>query len=229
MTLYINSPQWFQGIDATIELLAIVVAFLIAGFGYKIYRITRQKNYQYFSISFLLMGISFIFKIISELVIYSSYIEQKIIGPYIISRTVTEPITWIHTYAHSTFKVLATFAFFILLAVTLKIHDKKVLFLLTYFMAAITLASIVIPFLFHLTHIMILALLVHKYYHNYLENQKKQALMVTLAFLAIFASHIMFLFMLYDPNLYAIGLVMQLAGFILLLYTFILVKKTKNP
>jgi hypothetical protein len=54
-------------------------------------------------------------------------------------------------------------------------------------------------------------------------------LSVTLAFLGMLVSNIVMTFMMYDPNIYAIGEFIQLLGFGLLLYAFILVKKNDKP
>jgi hypothetical protein len=225
MTLYINSPQWFAGVDSVIELLSIIVAFMVCLYSYKVYRLTKQKNYFFFSGAFFLVGVSYIFKIISELVIYSRYVEQKIIGPFIVSRTVLEQVTWVHTYSHTIFRLLLMFAFFILLVVALKVKKKQTLILLTYFMVLVTLVSSYAHFVFHLTHVIMLSMLVFHFYHNYLKRKTRQALFVTLAFLSILISHIVLVFMMYDPNIYAIGEVFQLIGFGILLYAFILVTR----
>jgi hypothetical protein len=225
MAIYINSPEWFEGIDSVIGILSIAVALLVTAYGYKIHRITKEKSHLYFSTAFLLVVISYAFRLVSELAIYSTYVKQSIIGPFIVSRTILEPVTWVHTYSHMIFRLLYTFAFLILLIVAWKIRDKPVLILLTYFMIVITIVSTYAQFVFHLTMLMILALLTFHFYHNYLKNNAKQALMVTLAFLGIMFSHILFMFMHYDPNIYAIGEGFQLLGYVLLLYAMILVKK----
>jgi hypothetical protein len=59
----------FYGIDSLVEFLIIIVAFVISYYSHKVYKIINQKNYKYFSLAFLFLGISFIFKILSNLTI----------------------------------------------------------------------------------------------------------------------------------------------------------------
>jgi hypothetical protein len=229
MTLYINSPQWFYGIDSCIELLSVIVAFIVAAYGYKVYRLSQQKKYKHFSTAFLLIGIAYLFKIISGFVIYQKVIVQQMIGPYMISRVMVEPVTWVHTYSHTIFRLLSLFAFLILIIVTLEIKNKPTMILMVYFMVLVAVVSIYAHILFYLTQILLIALLLHHFYHNYLKHKSCQALYVTLAFLGIFISNTVLTFMMYDPKIYVIGEMFQLLGFGLLLYAFILVKKNDKP
>lgn len=223
--MHIYGPDWFHGIDTTIEILSIAVAFMVSLYAYKIYKLTKQKKYAYFSAAFMLASIAYIFKVISEVVIYSHYVEQHILGPFVISKTVIQPVTWIHNYAHSLFSLLLLFSTFILLMVTLEVKNKHLLVLLTYFMVIITLISDSAPFIFHLTNVLMLSMLVLHYYNNHARIQTKQSLYVTLAFLSMLISHIILIFKEYDPDIYATGLLFQLIGFGTLLYAFILVKR----
>jgi D-alanyl-lipoteichoic acid acyltransferase DltB (MBOAT superfamily) len=229
MTLYINSPQWFAGIDSAFELISLIVAFIVAAYGYKIYKLSKEKKYLYFSSSFFLVALSLIFKIISEFVIYEKELVQQQIGPWIVTRTIIEPVTEVHVYSHTIFRLLSLFAFFILLVVTLEKKDKPTIILLTYFMILVTFVSIYAHILFYITQMLLIALLVYHFHQNYLKHKTRQALFVTLAFLGMFVSNIVLTFMMYDPDIYVIGEVLQLIGFGLLLYAFILVKKNDKP
>ncbi len=225
MTLYINSPAWFSGIDSAIELLVIVVAFIVAAYGYKVYILSNQKKYKYFAAAFGLIGLSYIFKIISELVIYKKETVMQSIGPFLISRVVIEPVIWVHVSTHTIFRLLNLFAFFVLLVVMLDIKNKQTLILLTYFMILVTVVSVYAHIIFYLTQILLTAMLLLHFYNNYQKHRTRQSLLVTLAFMGMFISNILLTFMMYDPNIYAIGEAFQLAGFSMLLYAFILVKK----
>jgi hypothetical protein len=229
MAIFINSPEWFQGIDSIIELLSLCVAFVIAWYGYKIYKLSSQKKYKYFSIGFLLIGISYIFEALSEIAVYNKYVAQKIVGPFLISRTVIEPITWIHTYSTTIFRLLLLFAFMILVLVTLDIKNKPTIILLTYFILLVTFVSMYAHMLFYITLLFLIGLLLVHYYHNYIKLKTCQSMFVAIAFLTIFVSNFVLTFMMYDPNIYVAGEAFQLTGFGILLYAFILVKRNDKP
>jgi hypothetical protein len=225
MALYINSPEWFAGIDSGIEVLSLIVAFAVSWYSYKVYRLSGEKKYKHFAAAFLLSGAAYIFKIASQIIIYEKEKVLQQIGPFLVARTVLEPVTWLHTYSYAIFSILMLFSMLVLLAVAFRIHDKPTLVLMTYFMVVITiLAGHAVPIL-HITLALMAAMLVFHFYNNYSHNKKCQALFVTLAFLSIFLSHSVMIFMMYNPTIYVMSEVLQLAGFGLLLYAFILVRK----
>ena len=225
MGLYINSPQWFAGIDSGIESLSLIVALIVSWYSYKVYRLSGEKKYKYFAAAFLLSGIAYIFKIASQVIIYEKEKVLQQIGPFLVARTVLEPVTWLHTYSYAVFSILVLFSMLILLAVAFRIHDKPTLILLTYFMVIITLLTGHAMPVLHLTLALMAAMLVFHFYTNYAKNKACQALFVTLAFLSIFFSHVVMMFMMYNPTIYVASEVLQLVGFCLLLYAFILVRK----
>lgn len=68
MAFYIYSAPWFSGIDSLFEIITLITSFVISIYSYKIYKVFNLVKYKYFSITFLLLGISFIAKIISNLI-----------------------------------------------------------------------------------------------------------------------------------------------------------------
>ena len=60
--LYIG-PGWFFGVDNIVNIFSILVCLLIFLFGYKVYRLTLNNNYKVFSYAFLLICVSYIFKV----------------------------------------------------------------------------------------------------------------------------------------------------------------------
>ena len=67
---------------------------------------------------------------------------------------------------------------------------------------------------------MLLSLVVLNYYKNYLNNGNKNTSQIMVAFLLVLLGHLAFVFLEWVPGLYAVGQVLQLAGFITLLYTY---------
>ncbi|MBW2971981.1 hypothetical protein KY359_02995 [Candidatus Woesearchaeota archaeon] len=225
MALYLNSPEWFAGIDSSIEFLSLIVALLVSWYAYKVYRLSGERKYKHFAIAFILAGVAYIFKILSQIIIYEKELVLQRIGPFLVSRTVLEPVTWLHTYSYTIFSLLMLFFMLLLIIVTFRIKDKPTLILLTYFIVVLTLASSRAQGLLHITLALMAALLVFHFYTNYDRHKTRQALFVTLAFLGILFSHIVMIFMVYDPKIYVAGEALQLAGFLSLMYAFILVRK----
>ena len=64
-----NTPNWFHGYDLILDSIGLLIALLIAGYSYRIYRINRENRYMYFSLAFLSVALSFMFKVASSAVL----------------------------------------------------------------------------------------------------------------------------------------------------------------
>src|SRR3989344_2629629 len=82
-------PKWFYGIDAVLEGIVVIVALLIAGYAYKVYKKLNERKFKFFSLAFLLIGLSFLAKIFTHLVIVSQTIRDLAVGTMQISLTNT--------------------------------------------------------------------------------------------------------------------------------------------
>ena len=70
MACYSQIPFWFYGVDSMFEVFSLVVALLIAFFSYRVYTHTKQRNQFYFSVAFLALGVSYLFKVVSNIMVY---------------------------------------------------------------------------------------------------------------------------------------------------------------
>jgi hypothetical protein len=70
MVQYIFSPRWFFGIDIAFELFSMIIAFLIARYGHKLYTISNDKKHKHFYSFFFLIGLALAFKTASNFDIY---------------------------------------------------------------------------------------------------------------------------------------------------------------
>jgi hypothetical protein len=52
-------PQWFFGFDIAMELLFAIIALILSAFAYKVYKASEHKEVKLFSISFLLISLSY--------------------------------------------------------------------------------------------------------------------------------------------------------------------------
>lgn len=72
MNFYIYSPNWFKGIDSFFELLIILILIIISIYSFKTYYFSKNSNYLLLTISFVLMSISYLSKIVSNIVFIST-------------------------------------------------------------------------------------------------------------------------------------------------------------
>ncbi len=209
MILLLNGPYWFRGVDALLGLVYIIVTLLIAAMSYKAYKLTEEKKYFYFSISFLLMSLAFLCYSIINLLLTMHISDALTIG---LSR---------FDYAFLVHMLLIFTAYTLLLIVTLKIEQKKIIVLLFSLMLLFTLFAYQYYIKFHIISFILLFFLGHQFYTNYLEKKNRNAKLVFISFYLLTCAQVFFLAMIYEPNFYIVADILQLLGFGVLFYMFI--------
>src|SRR3990172_9903106 len=66
VSVHLQGPQWFFGADASLEAFAAVIAFCVAFASLRVYRVTREQKYGYFTASMALLTLSFLARAITD-------------------------------------------------------------------------------------------------------------------------------------------------------------------
>jgi len=224
-----STPAWFNGIDLIFDSIVLVIALLIAGYSWKIYKTTSENKFGYFSLAFGLISLSFIFKLITYGVLYSDFLQ-------VAADNVVKPLTQGNSLYNDLLYRLGFFiqmssmlgAWLLIFLISQKSRDRLRRFhelsQIGLFVYLILLLSLVSNFkfeIFYLTSLVILSITVLNYYKNYLNsNKNKNSLMVLQAFFLIFLSQVFFLFVFFWDNFYFIGESLLLLGFLMILYVY---------
>src|SRR3989338_10207931 len=81
MIQIVYSPQWFYGHDMVIEAIGMLVLLILAILNLQYYRLNKnKKNHLWLAISFILLALSFLSKIITNFTIYSDVFLTKSVG-----------------------------------------------------------------------------------------------------------------------------------------------------
>ena len=64
------SPEWFNGWDIIFDVVALVIALMIAGYSWRIYRINGENKFVYLSFAFLLVSLGLLFKTMTSSILY---------------------------------------------------------------------------------------------------------------------------------------------------------------
>ena len=70
------TPEWFNGWDIVVDLVALVIALLIAGYSWRIYKINQENKFAYFSFAFALVSIGLFFKTFTSSILYFTPIRD---------------------------------------------------------------------------------------------------------------------------------------------------------
>lgn len=221
------TPEWFQGMDILFETVGLAAAFLIAAYAWRAYLLNKENRFFYFSLAFVLVGVSLLFKIFSSGVLYYTPIRDTVLD--VLRPTVGQGLRYTNLYYGATFflQVASLLGGWLLLFfVSQKPRPRLSKFdevtQIALFGYLILLISAVAQFkheVFYITASVLLALIVLNYYRNYVGNGHSSTYQVMLAFLFILIGHLFFVFIFVLPGLYVIGQLFLLAGFITLLYT----------
>ena len=216
------------GIDSFFELLIIIVSLIIAYSGYRIYKIIEDKKYKIFSLGFLALSISFIFKILSNLTIFYK-VRINYVGLPFIGIMQWKYMELFNFASFIFYKVFHVIGFLILFFVITNTYKKDKILTMLYLGIIAVLFSIYFNFIFDLTIAILLLFLTMHFYQNYEKQKSKNAFLVFLAFLLMLVSHCFFMFS--DMNLifYLIGEILLMASFLnLLINQFRTERKMEN-
>lgn len=215
--VFIVGPEWFYGIDYIFDLVSVIVGMLISYFSYRTYRYTSEKKYFYFSASFFIVALAFIGKILTTIPAYSSILKVSKVGVVMVTRYMIGKVGWINQFGISLARLAMLFAFLLLVLVSLKIKDKKVIALFIYFLVISTTFVSQHYIVFHVTLLLLLIILYINYRRNYLRVKSSAARMVMYSFLLLWISQVFFVFAGLVGYLYVIGEGIQLFGYLILL------------
>lgn len=216
----VYSPQWFYGKDIIIDIVSIFALSLIAIFSIRYYRMERDnRNYLFLACSFMLMAISFLFKIITNFTIYYMELETRHLGSVTITYPVLESSNLLFSIGFLIHRLLMLFGLFILYMIYLK-PDRSTMLLVSYMILISTYFSSSSYFIFHLTALILLIIITAHYWRNYRRVRHSTNRWLFHSFSLITFSQVVFVFVKINSVLYVIAEIVQLMGYFGLLVTF---------
>jgi len=183
----------------------------------------------YFSLAFLFVAISLLAKVFTSSLLYFTPIRDVAAD---VLRPIAGPrLSFSELYYRSAFFVQMVsmlgawlLIFFISQKSRARLHKFYEVSQIALFIYLVLLISFVANFkyfVFYLTSSVLLGLIVLNYYKNYLNtNKNKYAWLVMFSFFFILIGNISFVFVFLMRGLYAVGEILLLLGFLMLLYTY---------
>ena len=225
MVTFAFSPSWFLGIDSIFELVTVVVTLLVAVYGRKVYKFSKEKNYKFFSYAFFLICASYIINIFMNISVYYPVTKIVKVGILTVITNTLERVDLFYNVGFFVLRFLLLLGLVTLLLVLDKKQDKKYSFLLIYLAFVSALFGNYLFHIFHITTSLLLFFIFIYYYNNYLKYRSRNSFFVALSFLLIFISQIVFILLTVHPVLYVVAESIQLLGYLLLLFTFVSILK----
>jgi hypothetical protein len=214
MVTVVHSPLWFHGIDVILEVFSILAAVLITLVGYRAYKLTKEVRFFYFSLAFGLISLSFLARAVTEGVVLS-----QLAGPVTtITHETFDAIESIFDVGRFFYFLLVLVAYFILLVLSMRITNRRIIFLLSLFMILFAASAFnTTPLIFYLVSLFLLIFITWQYRDNYLAKRTAATLLSTIAFGLMVIEFIMFIGSLFAPPLVAAAYLFRLTAYVILL------------
>ena len=218
------TPGWFNGWDIVFDAVGLLITLLIAAYSWRMYRVNGDNKFAYFSFAFLLVGLSFLAKIVTSGILYYTPVRDvaaDVLRPVAGQRLELSQLFYRAGFFLQMVTMLGGWLLIFFIsqksrARLRKFHEVTQIALFLYLVLLISVVSNFKYFVFYLTSGVLLGLIVLNYYKNYLENNNQH----TYRILFILIGNFFFIFVFLAQSFYVIGELFLLLGFLLLLSTY---------
>ncbi|MEX0932510.1 MAG: hypothetical protein WDZ77_00205 [Candidatus Pacearchaeota archaeon] len=218
------TPDWFLNNDILIDVISFFILFVFFLFAVKGFKMTNKKSILYLGFGFLLIAVGELSTILTKLVLYYDTSITREIGRAVINSNLV-PTVDIFYYAGFFFtKFLTLLGMYVIFKIP---HIKKLsseFLLIIYLLFMVALFSQGIPFIYDLTALTLLTLIVRNYSIIYRENESRNTLILISVFSLLWISHLIFIFSNIG-SLYIIAQSLQLVSYITMLFLIIRILK----
>ncbi len=218
------TPDWFLGTDVLIEFFSFLVLFMFFLFSMKSYKTNKNRNSFYLGVGFLLIALAELATIITKFVLYYDLDFTNQIGNAIINYNVANSVDIFYYIGFFFHKLLTLGGLYAIYRIPLKNPYKGDIILAIVFMIIASLFSNTIYYIFHLTALLLLILIIMNYTKVYQINKSRNTKVLIISFILLALSQVIFLVSKLQI-LYAIAQIMQLVSYLTLLVLIIRIMK----
>ncbi|HDP73841.1 MAG TPA: hypothetical protein ENN46_02690 [Candidatus Woesearchaeota archaeon] len=219
-------PGWFRGFDCFFELIGSLVLLMLGIYSLQIKKISSGKRPHLFFLAFVLVSLSYLVRIFKNINLYYpitksfsflginfTYESYKIIP-------LVEPVTFVS-------RCLFLVGLFLLFFLFTKSREKQHLPFMLYMLIVFTYLVSFNQVLFYLTTALLFAHIAVFYCKNSEKCKTRFQRIMLSAFIILAASQVLFLLSSFLHTLYAPAAMVQFIGFLLLLFDFVMLVKTR--
>jgi len=207
------TPDWFLGKDVLIDFFSFLILLTLFIFAYKSYKLSKNKNSLHLGIGFLLIAFGELSTILTKLVLYYDTTFTQAVGQMILTYHIIRSTDILFDIGFFMHKLLTLLGLYILYRTAVKEKTSRGLLLGLYFLLALSVFGSMFYYVFHLTTLILLILIICAYLGIYKKNKLLNTKILIGAFALLALSHSILLFSTL-PSLYVAGQVMQLISYI---------------
>ena len=206
-----KGPAWFYGMDAVIQLFGAIVALTLAFYGYKAYKLSKDRKYLLFTVAFLLLSL--------DLIIYALLIPASFAYYSFYSDVYVGVLLQFARLMNFVFITATLLAYTLLIAVYSKIDRVDTIALVS--VLTIIISGFIYRYQsftgFNLVSVLLLTFIMAYTCHNCVTRKTRSSTSVFAAFILLALGHLFFVGAGVSSIAFLLGHVLQLAGYLSLL------------
>lgn len=207
------------GYDVFFDFLFAIITLFVSFNSFKIYNLSKNKQIKLFGFGFLFLSLAYLIEFLIHFFVISVISENFCDVSQLNNLNY---FSLIGSYINILFFMIGLI---ILVHMTLKKNSVKSISLFSFLTLFILLFGVNVFFVFYVVASLILLYISIYYYKNYLKHKMKKTLLVLIAFVFLFLSHIHFILSVNHALFYSIGHFFELIAYLLILLNLIIVLK----
>jgi hypothetical protein len=228
MIKIVLTPEWFLGKDVLIDFFSFFVLLAFFILCLKSYKINKKNGFKYLGWGFLIISAGQLAAILTKLVLYYDTVFTQQIGQMIITQHIVNSVDIFYYTGFFFNKFLTLLGLFIIYKIPEKEKRPIDFIIAAYFIILSALVGSDIYYIYHLSVVLFLVLIIGNYYSVWKANKNQNTRMLVISFTILAAGHFLFL-MSKIGILFVLGNIIELASYIILLYLMIrILRSGKN-
>ena len=224
MVKIVFTPDWFLGKDVLIDFFSFVVLFIFLILAVRTYNLNKNRRFLYLGWGFGLIGLAQLAAVITKLVLYYDIGPSQVIGQAIVSSQIFNSVD-IFYYAGFFFQRFLTLCgLYIIYRLP---REKKSIgdyLLVVYFILISAIIGDEFYYVFYLTSLFLLVMIVTNYYEIYKKNNFTNTKILIGAFSLLALSQMIFILSNVDA-LFVLASTIELVSYVILLFLVIKILK----
>jgi hypothetical protein len=210
------APNWFVGSDILIEFFSFVVLFIFFILCTKSFNLTKNKKTLILGRGFLLIAIAQLATILTKVVIYNHTTALHNIGVAIISYNIVKTVNVFYYIGFFFHRLLTLLGFYMIYRISLAKKSEPDVLLVIYFLMISAVISNFFYYIFHITILVLLTLIIRNYCLICKKNQSYNTKTLLTAFIIMSIAQLVFIFSVVEC-LYIAGQTLELVSYLTLL------------
>ena len=214
---FVFTPDWFLGNDVLIDIFSFIVLLVFFILALKYYKISNNRKLLYLGSGFGLVGLAQLASIITKMVLYFDFGPSQQIGRALVSTYhVLGSVDIFYLLGFFFFKFLMLSGFYMIYRLPRKKESVWDIFVGIYFLIISISLVKEMYYLFHLTALILMTLIVIRYIKIYQKNKSKNTLVLITSFVILAFSQLIFLLSPLE-TFFVLAEIFELISYIILL------------